>query len=202
MARDQGHLALQRQRGPVDVSSYRPDSVHALPYERMLDTMTSQTISHSARLAPRMIAALFVMSCIASATAQSATTPRVRGTPVLTFDRKHPKDGLTAYVRFDREVPRRASGAPLLRISIPSSDPTFQPAVTVGRRGRACYTATLADSPARPRTGMRIRLHIDVGPWKSYKRYRFTVRVRGLNGIPVHQTDNPLLQELGCVNGR
>jgi hypothetical protein len=49
---------------------------------------------------------------------------------------------------------------------------------------------------------MRVKLRIDVGPPDAFKRYRFTIRVRGLDLIPTHQTDNPILRELGCVKRR
>ena len=148
------------------------------------------------------VATVLIPIGMASSSANSTTTPRVKGSPALTFDRKHPKAGLTAYVRFDREVPRRASGAPLVRISVAGSNSAIHPAATVGRRSRGCYTAGLkGDVQGRLRTGMRVSLRVDVGPSDRFKRYRFSVRVRGLDHVPTHQTDNPVLRQLGCVNG-
>lgn len=169
--------------------------------------MTRQrTPTRSQRIAPAAIAAAMVLAGLASTAAQSATVPKVRGTPALAFDRNDPSGALTAYVRFEREVPRTHSGRSLVRISIdvPGQPPALEQAVTAAPRSRACYTVLALDNaPARLRTGMRVKLLIDVGGRRgAFKRYRFTVRARGLNPFPARPTDNPLLKDMGCVKGR
>lgn len=169
------------------------------------------------RLSSRLtvvLTALLMMApagLIATASADAHATsagqpvrPVVRGKPVLTFDPNDLGAGLAAYVRFDREVPRRASGEPLVRVSINISDsaPTLEPLITAGRRERACYTnLRLEDSPARPRNRMLVKLLVDVGPRNAFKRYRFSVRVERLTPAPTRPSNNPILRRLGCVRG-
>lgn len=109
-----------------------------MPHSGVLDAMSPNGPRLSKTIVAIALATVLIPIGVASSSANSTTSPRVKGSPTLTFDRKHPKAGLTAYVRFDREVPRRASGAPLVRISVAGSNSAIHPAVTVGRRSRGC----------------------------------------------------------------
>jgi hypothetical protein len=48
---------------------------------------------------------------------------------------------------------------------------------------------------------MRVKVVIDVGPRSAPTRRTITVRLQGVNHEVRRATDNPVLQELGCVNG-
>ncbi len=122
---------------------------------------------------------------------------------MVTFDRGHPGPNVIAYVRLDRQAPRRRSGAPLVRLSFddPQHPLEIKPLNTAGRKARACYGAKFFDGPVHPRTGMRMKLVLDIGPRNRYTRKRITGRLQGVD-LSSHPIDNPVLKDLGCVNGR
>ncbi len=158
--------------------------------------------------AVRLLVASLVGVCAWSAVAHAAT-PRLTATPVVTFNRAHPGDGVSVYVRLDRPAPRagaNGTGAPLVRISIANAGRpnTLKQAATVGRPARSCHSARVfreEGAPARPRTGMRVKVVLDIGPRSAPSRRTITVRLQGLNRDVSRPTDSPVLQELGCVNG-
>ena len=155
-----------------------------------------------------LLVASAVGACACSAVALAAM-PRLTATPVVTFDRTHPGHGVSVYVRLDRAAPRaraNGTGAPLVRISIANvgRPNALKTAATVGRPARSCYSARVFQeegAPAQPRTGMRVEVVIDIGPRSAPTRRIITVRLQGLNREVRHATDNPVLQELGCVKG-
>jgi hypothetical protein len=153
------------------------------------------------RLAVGLLAAI---AASAGATAIASTpTPRLAHGPVITFDRKHPSKGLVAYVRFTKEVTRTSKGTPQLRLGL--SAPVRVPvatAGTVGRRSRACYSVRLFGSPTHPKTGAAVKLVIETGSRNNPTRRTVTVHLQGINTEPSRQSDNPVLQNLGCVNNR
>lgn len=158
--------------------------------------------------AVRLLVASLVGACAWSAVAHAAT-PRLTATPVVTFNRANPGNGVTVYIRLDRPAPRaraNGTGAPLARISIANAGRpnALKQAAAVGRPARSCYSARVfreEGAPARPRTGLRVKVVIDIGPRSAPSRRTITVRLQGLNREVSHSTDNPALQELGCVNG-
>lgn len=162
--------------------------------------MSSNRLTH-------LLIALLVASGVGTAVAHAAT-PRPTAPPIITFDRKHPGNGVTVYLRLDRPAPRRANGtgAAQLRISIanPGRPNALKQAAAVGRPTRRCYSArvfTDEGAPARPRTGMRVKVIIDIGSRTAPQRRTMTVRLQGLSHLPPRASDNPTLQALGCVNG-
>lgn len=164
--------------------------------------MTRRPYSSGWLVAP-LLTLVLAMPALANSAGQPPS-PVVRGKPVVTFSPKNLRAGLAFYVRFDREVPRRAAGAPLVRVSIDNSDGrlALEGLVTAGRRERACYeNFRLQQSPARPRDRMLVKLLVDVGPRDDFKRYTFHVRVQRLDPPPTRPSNNPVLRRLGCVRG-
>jgi hypothetical protein len=162
--------------------------------------MSSNRLTH-------LLIALLVASGVGTAVARAAT-PRLTAPPIITFDRSHPSDGVTVYLRLDRPAPRRAhgTGAALLRISIanPGRPDALKQAAAVGRPTRRCYSArvfTEEGAPAHPRTGMRVKVIVDIGSRAAPQRRTITVRLQGVGHLGPRASDDPALQELGCVNG-
>jgi hypothetical protein len=82
------------------------------------------------------------------------------------------------------------------------SAPTVVPvatAGTVGRRARACYSTRVFAVLRHPKTGMAIKLVIETGPRSSPSRRTIAVHLRGVDEDSSHQSDDPVLQDLGCV---
>lgn len=150
------------------------------------------------------VALLVMIAASAGATAVASTpAPRLAHAPVITFDRKHPSKGLVAYVRFTKEVARTSNGTPQVRLGL--SAPVRVPvatAGTVGRRSRACYSVRLFGAPTHPKTGTAVKLVIETGSRSNPARRTVTVHLQGINTEPSRQSDNAVLQNLGCVNSR
>ncbi len=147
---------------------------------------------------------LVAIAASAGATAIASTpAPRLAHGPVITFDRKHPSKGLVAYVRLTKEVSRTSKGTPQVRLglSAPASVPVAT-AATVGRRSRACYSVRLFGGPTHPKTGTAVKLVIETGSRSDPVRRTVAVHLRGIDTLPSRQSDNPVLQDLGCVNKR
>jgi hypothetical protein len=144
---------------------------------------------------------LLAIAASAGATAVASTpVPHLKHGPVVTFDRRHPSKGLLAYVRFTKEVTRTSKGTPQVRVGL--SAPTVvhvATAATVGRRTRACYSTRMFAGLRHPTTGMAVKLVIETGPRSSPARRTVAVHLRGVDKESSHQSDNPVLQDLGCV---
>ena len=153
---------------------------------------------HDRRLAAGLLLAI---AASAGLTAVASTpAPHLKHGPVVTFDRKPPSKGLLAYVRFTKEVARTSKGTPQVRLGL--SAPTVVPvatAGTVGRRTRACYSTRVFAGLRHPKTGMAVKLVIETGPRSSPARRTVTVHLRGVDKESSRQSDNPVLQDLGCV---
>jgi hypothetical protein len=167
-----------------------------------VDRVISMTSSIPGRLPAVGLLVAIAASAGANAVA-STSAPRLAHGPVVTFDRKHPNKGLIAYVRFTKEVARTSEGTPQVRLGL--SAPVRVPvatAGTVGRRSRACYSVRLFAGLSHPKTGTTVRLVIETGSRSNPARRTVTVHLQGINKEPSRQSDNPVLQNLGCVNGR
>ncbi|HEV7806915.1 MAG TPA: hypothetical protein VGO80_13920 [Solirubrobacteraceae bacterium] len=154
---------------------------------------------HGRRLAAGLLLAI-AASAGASAVA-STPAPHLEHGPVVTFDGKHLSKGLLTYVRFTKEVgedlERYASGAPWAERAGggPRGD---------SRYGWTPHPGLLLDAGLRRAEASQdrdgaIKLVIETGPRSSPARRTVTVHLRSVDKESSHQSDNPVLQDLGRV---
>jgi len=150
-----------------------------------------------------LIAAVATFALPAGPAADAAY--KLRGQPVVYFQRGQSSHGFVAKFRLNRQAPRRPAGAPVLGISLVGGElPDYMP-VSASPRSRACYEEDLQPGRSRrlahPRTGMRVVLQIIVGRGRDAPKLTTSVKVRGVDHYPPRPSKDPALIRLGCVKG-